>query len=275
MWDRLYKIIIDLITNSLTIVSEKFLSLIGALIFLFIGHWFIKKISRFLEFKLQDSKLDYALRIFVGKAFLWGTRILLIVSAAGIAGIQTTSFITALGAAGVAIGLALQGSLSNIAGSFLILFFRPFTIGDYIVAQGHSGIVEDISFFTTKLKTLDHQVIYLPNGSLANNPIQNLTQEKYRRVTMTVGIDYNDNIETARAALINRMKLNPQILFGIHPSKVVVVNLGNSSVDLNLHAWTESQNYWEVFYWLNENTKLALDEAKITIPYPQQVIHTK
>jgi len=275
MWDKSYQTFENLLTQLIQGLGEKILEIAGAILFLYVGFIVSKRIFNFLDRRLQKTSLDSSLRLFTTKLVLWGLRILIVVSAAGVAGVQTSSFIAALGAAGIAIGLALQGSLSNIAGSFLILFFRPFKVGDTIIAQGQTGEVTDISFFTTKLRTLDFQTIYLPNGPLANGPIQNQTQLEFRRIDFVLGIGYDDNIENARQVIINELKKNPKILFGNHKTYVAVSSLASSSVNLTIFVWIQSSDYYEVYYWLNENIKTSLDRNKISIPYQHQVLHIK
>jgi len=246
--------------------------IVGAVVTLIIGLWVIKRITNFCKARLVKSAIDTTLAPFFANMISMALKVLLVISVAGIIGIQTTSFIAVLGAAGLAVGMALQGSLGNFAGGVLILIFRPFKVGSYIKAQSHEGVVEEILLFVTILKTLDNQVIYLPNGPLAGGAIQNLNQEPTRRVDMTFGIGYEANIDTARTAFQETLSAIPEVLASPAPD-IIVTELGDSSVNFSIRPWCKSEDYWTVYAAAHENIKKALDNKGISIPFPQRDVH--
>jgi len=273
MNNKYFDILISYFTTGINVVIAQVPSIMGSLFFLWVGLKIIKKITHFLNKKILHFDLDQSLKPYILQTFSLCLKILLFISVAGIAGIETTSFITALGAAGIAIGLALQGSLSNFAGSFLILFFRPFNVGDVVACQGHQGTVTEISFFMTQFLTFDNKTIYIPNGQIVSGPIINLTREKFRRLDLTFGIDYKDSIEKARTVIISVLNDNiPQNAMSPTP-EVVVSSLGDSSVNLTLQVWVESLKLTDYAGLLNEKIKVAFDSNKISIPFPQRVFH--
>jgi small conductance mechanosensitive channel len=262
-----------------TFASQFFLNFIGkipalviALVVLWIGLKVIKHLKAFIHRQLMQYQMDPSIRPIIAKLTTGSLKIILFLTCAGIAGVQTTSFITALGAAGVTVGLALQGSLSNIAGSFLILFFRPFKVGDYIKAQGNEGSVMEISFFTTKLRTFDFQIIYLPNGALANGPIINLTEESVRRVDIKATIAYENSIELAKQVLLKLALSYAGRSANMEP-KVLLTNYGDSAIELTLQLWCPSENYHDAYQFIFAQIKDAFDKENLYIPYPQQVVH--
>jgi small conductance mechanosensitive channel len=187
-------------------------------------------------------------------------------------GVQMTSFIAILGAAGLAVGLALQGSLANFAGGVLLLLFKPFKVGDFIEAQGFSGSVNAIQVFNTVLKTPDNKTIIIPNGNLSNGAITNFTAEKNRRVDWTFGIGYSDDIKKAKEILVQLIKSDPRILD--EPEAMVALSeLGDSSVNFVVRAWVKLEDFWGVYFDIQEKVKLTFDEQGISIPFPQRDVH--
>lgn len=243
-----------------------------ALVVLFIGF----KLSNFLVKrieKIMDAKdVDPSLKPFLASVLSWALKICVFITAVNTAGIQTTSFVALLGTAGIAVGLALQGSLSNFAGGVLILLLKPFKVGDVIKAQGFVGTVHKITTFSTFLKTPDNQVICLPNGSLANSPIVNVNQESTRRVDFTFGIGYDDNIGDAKA-ILERIITSDERVLKDPAHSIVVGELADSSVNLVMKAWVNTADYWGVFFDVTEKVKLEFDLNKISIPYPQTDVH--
>ena len=187
-------------------------------------------------------------------------------------GIQMTSFIAILGAAGLAVGLALQGSLANFAGGVLILLFKPFKVGDFIDAVGFSGTVKEIQVFSTKMTTPDNKTIIIPNGNLANSSMTNYSTQTQRRVDFVFGIGYNDDIKKAKSVINELIYKDERILKDPEPL-VVVSELGDSSVNLTVRVWSKSADYWGIFFDMQESVKLKFDEQGISIPYPQQDVH--
>jgi len=248
--------------------------IILALILLLVG----LKVTSFLVAKLdkvfEKRELDLSLRPFLCSVIAWVLKAAVFLAAANTAGLKTTSFIALLGAAGLAIGMALQGSLSNFAGGVIILLLRPFKVGDFIQAQGFSGTVKEITTFMTIIKTGDNQVIYIPNGKLANAPIQNVNQEPLRRVDFTFGIGYEDSIDEAKALLRGLFESDERVLKDPALS-VNVASLADSSVNIAVKAWTKKEDYWPLFFEYTEKVKKEFDAKGISIPFPQSEITIK
>lgn len=197
-------------------------------------------------------------------------KVLLLVSVASMIGIETTSFVAAIGAAGLAIGLALQGSLANFAGGVLILMFRPFRIGDWIEAQGVAGTVDSIQIFHTVLRTGDNKTVIMPNGSLSNGIITNTNRQPTRKVVFDVGVDYEADLQKARNVLL---ELAQDLVCWPTPApQAVVATLGDSSITVSLRLWTKTADYWDVMFMLNEQARDRLKAEGIDIPFPQRVI---
>lgn len=242
-----------------------------ALLTLLIGWWLINKVVGRVEYVLQSRNLDRALSGFVCSMTGITLRILLLVSVASMIGIETTSFIAVIGAAGLAVGLALQGSLANFAGGVLIMIFRPFRAGDWIEAQGVAGTVDNIHIFHTTLKTADNKVVVVPNGGLSNGHIINYSRERTRRVDINIGVSYDSDIKKAREVLLDIAR-DPRVLS--HPAPVVfVTGLGESAINLSMRVWVETADYWAVMFELTEQLNERLSAAGIRIPYQQRVVH--
>ncbi|OUR89358.1 mechanosensitive ion channel protein [Gammaproteobacteria bacterium 42_54_T18] len=243
-----------------------------AIITLLIGLWVIGLVAKALEFVLEKRDFDLSLRKWLTSILRVLLKACLMISVISMVGVQTTSFIAILGAAGLAVGLALQGSLSNFAGGVLILIFKPYKVGDYIQAQGEEGVVEAIDVFCTFLKTLDNQRVILPNGPLASEKLINVTNEPIRRVDLAVGISYSDSIDVAQDALLAMSKADHRVL-GEPAPFIGVMGYGDSSVDLTIRLWCKTENYWDVFFDNNKAIKSTLDTAGISIPFPQRDVH--
>lgn len=245
--------------------------LILALITLLIGWWLIGKLTASIGRLLEVRNVDRALSSFICSLVSIVLRVLLLISVASMIGVETTSFIAMIGAAGLAIGLALQGSLANFAGGVLIMLFRPFRAGDWIEAQGVSGSVDSIQIFHTTLKTADNKVVIVPNGSLSNGHITNYSREARRRADINIGIDYASDIKRAREVLLAIAK-DPRV--HVEPEPVVVVTgLGDNAVNLSLRVWVATGDFWPVTFAFTEQAKERLTEAGIGIPFPQRVVH--
>lgn len=262
----------DIQSNWFPLLIEHGTHILFALLTLAIGWWLINRIVNSLNRFLQKRHADPMLNSFLSSLLSALLRVLLLLSVAGMVGIQTTSFIALLGTAGLAVGLALQGSLANFAGGVLILFLRPFRAGDYIEAQGIGGTVESIMIFHTILRTGDNKTIILPNGSLSNGVITNFSRQPTRRVDLTVGIDYGDNIKQARSILLALAAADERVLKD--PETVVyLTSLGDNSVNLTMRMWVKSSDYWGVFFTVQEQMKEAFDREGISIPFPQRTVH--
>jgi small conductance mechanosensitive channel len=241
-----------------------------AVITLGIGWWLINKLTHKVSKLLAMRNADQALQGFIGSLANIILKVLLIVSVASMIGVETTSFVAAIGAAGLAIGLALQGSLANFAGGVLILLFRPFRIGDLIEAQGISGTVDSIQIFHTVLRTGDNKTIIVPNGNLSNGIITNHNRQATRKVVFDVGVDYEADLQKAREVLLELAK-DSRVLSD--PAPVAVVStLGDSSITLSLRVWVKTADYWDVLFHFNELSRDRLKAAGIDIPFPQRVI---
>lgn len=241
-----------------------------AIITLIVGMWLINRFVRILDSKL--GKKDPTLNTFLCGLLSAVLKILLLISVASMVGIATTSFIAIIGAAGLAIGLALQGSLGNFAGGVLILIFKPFKVGDVIEAQGYMGSVVEISILYTIVNTFDNRRIIIPNGDLSNASLTNLSAYPTRRCDMSFGIGYSDDIDKAKATIRRLIEEDERALKDPAPM-IVVGSLGDSSVNLTARAWTKSADLWP-FYWdMQERVKKAFDAEGISIPFPQRDVH--
>ena len=241
-----------------------------AVITLAIGWWLINVLTHRVGRLLAMRNADLALQHFITSLANIALKVMLIVSVASMIGVATTSFVAAIGAATLAIGLALQGSLANFAGGVLILLFRPFRIGDWIEAQGTSGTVDSIQIFHTVLRTGDNKTVIVPNGILSNGIITNPNRQPTRKVVFDVGVDYEADLQKAREVLLELAK-DPRVL--TDPAAVAVVStLGDSSITVSLRCWTNTADYWDVVFMLNELARDRLKAANINIPFPQRVI---
>jgi len=243
---------------------------IGAILIWIIGSWVIKLIIKGIKKALEKGDYDISLKKFLLNLVTWAFKILLIVIVLGTVGVETTSFAAILAAAGLAVGLALQGSLANFAGGVLIMLFKPFKVGDLIECQGEIGTVKLIEIFTTKLTGLSNKEIIIPNGVLSNGNIVNYSTEGTRRVDLIFGVGYDSDIKKTKEVLMNVLTSHPKILKDPAPT-VNVIELADSSINFAVRPWCETADYWSVYFETTENTKEALDAAGIDIPYPHQV----
>jgi len=246
--------------------------LLGAIAVLVIGGWVIRMLMRGTGKMFDRSKIDESLKPFLTSLLRTLLRALLIISVLGMVGVEMTSFIAILAAAGLAIGMALSGTLQNFAGGVMILLFKPFKVGDYIEAQGHAGSVKEIQIFNTILKTPDAKIIIIPNGGLANGSMINYSAEEKRRVDWTFGIGYGDKIETARKVLRDLMDADERVLKD--PEVFIAVSeLGDNSVNFAVRAWVKASDYWPLFFDMNERVYNAFNKEGLNIPFPQMDVH--
>lgn len=243
-----------------------------ALVVLIVGLWVIGRVVRLTQKLMDKRQVDPSLKGFLGTLIAVVLKVLLVISVVDMIGVATTSFVAILGAAGLAIGLALQGTLANFAGGVLILLFKPFKVGDAIKAQGHVGGVEEIQIFVTILRTPDNRKVIIPNGILSNGDITNLTDADKVRVDLSIGISYDSNIKDAKDVLLKVMGSHPKALQEPAPF-VGVSELGDSSVNLTARVYALPSDYWAVYFDCLEGSKVALDEAGISIPFPQVDVH--
>ncbi len=249
-----------------------FTNLVIAAVILFGGIWLSKRIKTMATEQLKNRGVDPLLASFAGSI----THILLIafiiIAALGQLGIQTTSLVAIIGAAGLAIGLALQGSLANFASGVMIIAFRPFKVGDFIEAAGVSGIVEGIQIFSTQMRSGDNKTIIIPNSSITGGTITNYSTKDTRRIDLIFGISYDDDIKKAKELLNEIINADDRILDDPAPV-IAVAELADSSVNFVARPWVKSEDYWATRFELIETVKLRFDEENITIPYPQQDVH--
>lgn len=258
------------IDKGINFASDYGLKIIGAIIIWIIGSWIIKKLLKAVGNLMSKKGYDETLKKFLLNLIGWMLKILLILAILAKLGVETTSFAAILAAAGLAVGLALQGSLANFAGGVLLMIFKPIKIGDLIEAQGELGVVKEIEIFTTRIVTPTNKEVIIPNGSLSNGNITNYTTEGKLRVDLTIGVSYDADIKQTKDVLMNVLTSNPKVLKDPAPS-VNVSNLGDSSVDFAVRPFSSVVDYWDVYFETLENCKIALDAAGIEIPYPHAV----
>jgi small conductance mechanosensitive channel len=245
---------------------------IAALAILVIGRWIAAGIRRFIQALMTRSKVDHTLVAFVGNLTYFAVLAFVVLAALNQLGIQTASFIAVIGAAGLAVGLALQGSLANFAAGVLLILFRPFKVGDVIEGAGVTGVVEEISIFTTQLKTADNKTVIVPNAKISGDNIVNWTAKGTRRVDMMFGIGYGDDIDRARAIISGVLDEDSRVLKD-PPYLVAVSELGDSSVNLAVRPWARCEDYWGVYFDTVEKVKKRFDKEGVSIPFPQRDIH--
>ncbi|MBC2714055.1 MAG: mechanosensitive ion channel [Desulfobacteraceae bacterium] len=243
-----------------------------ALLILFFGRLIAKLVTRIVKRIMERSKVDPTIVKFVGNLTYIALMAFVIIAALGQLGIQTASFIAVVAAAGLAIGLALQGSLSNFAAGFLMIIFRPFTVGDFIEGAGVAGTVEEISIFTTVLNSPDNKTVIIPNAKLSEDNIVNWTTKGTRRVDLVMGIGYEDDIDKARQIMKDVIAKDERILKNPEP-QIAVVELADSSVNFVVRPWVNAGDYWDVYFALTENIKKTFDAQGISIPFPQRDVH--
>lgn len=248
---------------------------IGAILIYLIGSWIVGRIVRGLRRVMRRLNYEESLQRFLMNLISWGLRIILVLVVVSALGVDVTMFAAIFAAAGLAVGLALQGSLSNFAGGVLVMIFKPFRLGDLIETQGVLGVVKDIDILNTKLITPQNKLAIIPNGPIANGNIINYTAEGRMRVDTVIGVAYEEDIRKAKEVLLGVLTSHPKVLKEPPPS-VNVLELAESSVNFAVRPFCKPEDYWEVYFATQEGCKLALDEAGIEIPYPHSVeIHKK
>lgn len=247
-------------------------NLITAIILLFAGLWIIRFINQLVHRFFERKDYDEALESFLQSFIRVGLKFLLFVLVVTQLGVKSSSLVAMVGAAGLAVGLALQGSLSNFAGGVLLLIFKPFRVGDFIAAQGIEGTVKEINIFTTKLNTFGNQVAIIPNGKLSNENIVNYNSEETRRDKIDVGIAYDADLRKAKEILLRICNDDLRILPTPAP-EVYVAELADSSVNLSLRFWAKNEDFWAAHFYVMETLKLQFDKEGIEIPFPQRDIH--
>jgi small conductance mechanosensitive channel len=256
-------------TEILTNYAPKLAAAIAVLI---IGIWVIKLLVSLVEKITQKTNMDATLRPFIMSIIRIGLKVLLIVSVLGMVGVEMTSFVVILGAAGLAVGMALSGTLQNFAGGVMILLFKPFKVDDFIDAQGYMGVVSEIQIFNTVLKTPDNKTIIIPNGQLSTSSMTNFSVEPKRRVDWTVGIAYGNDVDKARQ-VINKLCADDSRILKDPEVFIAVSELADSSVNFAVRAWVNAEDYWGVFFDMNENIYKTFAKEGLDIPFPQMDVH--
>lgn len=246
--------------------------LLLALLTLIVGLWLIGKLTKSLNKLFKARDFEQTLQTFLSSLVGLTLKALLLISVISMVGVQMTSFIAILGAAGLAVGMALSGTMQNFAGGVMLLIFKPIKVGDYIEAQGHAGTVKEIQIFNTILNTPDKKTIIIPNGGLSTGSMINYSTEPVRRLDWTFRISYNDSIDKAREIIMEILNAEERIHQDPAPF-VGLVNLGDNSVDLVTRVWVDAANYWPLFFEINEKVKKAFDAKGISIPFPQRDVH--
>lgn len=254
--------------------TEYGIKVLGAFAIFFIGKWVVRKSVALMRRAMVKSHVDETLISFSANAFYVALMIAVIVAAASNLGINTTSFVAVFGAAGLAIGLALKDTLANVGAAVLIIFFRPFKVGDFIEVSGVMGTVKIINLFSTTLTTSDNRSIIIPNGALISGNIINYTGNDKRRIDMVFDIDYKDDLRLAKEVIMNVLLSNPKVL--ADPAPVVAVGaLAQNSVQIYARPWVAVEHYWDALFEITEAVKLEFDKNNISIPFPQMVTHVK
>lgn len=262
----------DILIMIKQLIAQYGMQIVGALITLIVGLWLAKMLSRILSKALKKKEIDETLRKFFVSLFKSALIIFVLISVAAQIGIETTSFVAIIGAAGLAIGFALQGSLSNFAAGIMLIIFRPFKAGEFIEAGGVTGSVEQVGIFITILNTPDNKKIFVPNSKLTGDNIINYSANDTRRVDMVFGIGYGDDIDKAKSVINSILENDTRILKEPAP-QIVVSELADSSVNFNVRPWVNSSDYWGVYFDVMERVKKKFDEQKISIPFPQRDVH--
>ncbi|RRT91752.1 mechanosensitive ion channel family protein [Empedobacter falsenii] len=251
----------------LTKGSEVGWSLVSAIFTLVIGLWLAGKLKKLIEKRMITRNVDLSIRTFLIPIINIVLKMIVIMFVVSRLGLDASGLIAALGGAGLAIGLALQGSLSNFAAGILIILFKPFKVGDYIVSQGNEGTVESISLLNTVIATAKGQIITLPNGNLFNNPITNYSVKEYRRLDVNVGISYDDDFDKAREVLLSVLEKN-ELVDDTQSKTVEILEFAASSVNLAVRCYVKNSDYWTAYWQLYRAVKYALDDNNISMPYP-------
>ncbi len=252
--------------------TEYGLQLVGAIAIFLIGKWLAKFLTKVTKKFMTKAKIDETLVSFAGNITYALLMAFVVLATLGQLGVETTSIAAIFAAAGLAVGFALQGSLSNLAAGVMIIAFRPFKLGDYVEAGGTSGVVNDISIFTTTLKTPDNKTVIIPNNSVTSNSVTNYSAEKQRRVDLTFGIGYGDDIKKAKDTLAAIVAADKRVLKDPAPT-IAVAELADSSVNFVVRPWVKTEDYWAVYFDLTEQVKLTFDKQGISIPFPQQDVY--
>ncbi|GAB6074928.1 mechanosensitive ion channel family protein [Nautilia lithotrophica] len=248
------------------------IKILGAIAIYIIGKWIAQFLTSLFRKMLERSNTDVTLVKFLGDLVYFGLIVLVIIAALGTLGVNTTSFAAIIGAAGLAVGLALQGNIANFGAGVVLLFLRPFKVGDFVEAGGAVGVVDAIGIFNTTFKTGDNRVIIVPNSNIIGGNITNYSREAIRRIDLVIGVGYEDDLKLVKSTLEEILNNHPKVLKDPAPA-VALAELADSSVNFNVRPWVKSEDYWSVRSELLETIKTTFDEKGINIPYPQMDVH--
>lgn len=248
------------------------LKVLGALAVLFIGLWLSRILTKIITKQLQKKSFDATIVKFLSSLVKTTLYAIVVIATLGQLEVETTSFVALIGAAGLAVGFALQGSLSNFAAGVMLIIFRPFKVGDFINAAGVSGTVEEVKMFITQLKTPDNKVVIVPNNKLTSDNITNFTTKDTRRVDMVFGIGYSDDIDKAKKIINDLLSLDDRVLKDPAP-QIVVSELADSCVNITVRPWAKKDDYWGLYFDMTEKVKKEFDNKGVTIPFPQRDVH--
>jgi small conductance mechanosensitive channel len=262
----------ELIANVQEIITVYGLKVIAALAIFLIGKWLAKSLTRVTARLMEKSSIETTLVKFASNLTYAALMVFVVLAALNQLGIQTTSFIAIIGAAGLAVGLAMKDSLSNFSAGVMLIIFRPFKVGDFIEAAGTAGTVLTINIFTTTLKTGDNRLIHVPNGNILRSNITNFSANETRRIDMVFGIGYGDDIKQAKQIIQQVLKQESRVRDEPEPT-IGVAELGDSSINIAVRPWVNTSDYWPTLFALNEEIKEQFDKANISIPYPQTDVH--
>jgi len=262
----------NIIPNLQTFAAFYGLKIVAAIVIFVVGRWVARALRNMIKRMMAKGDVDETLISFVGNLTYITLLAFVIIAALNQLGIQTTSFIAVIGAAGLAIGLALQGSLANFAAGVLMIVFRPFKAGDYIEGAGVAGTVEEIQIFATQLKTPDNKTIIVPNAKMMGDNITNYSAKDTRRVDMVIGVGYGDDLKKVREILEDILAIDDRILEDPAPT-IGVLELGDNSVNFAVRPWVKKEDYWGAYFDITETVKRRFDEEGISIPYPQRDVH--
>ncbi len=253
-------------------LAQYSMQILAAIVILVVGLWLAKKIKACFVSALNKKEVDPTLIGFFSSTLHGGLVLFIVIAAIGKLGVQTTSFVAVIGAAGLAVGLALQGSLSNFASGVLLILFKPFKVGDFIKAGGEAGVVVEVGILTTEMKTPDNIKIILPNSAIMGGSITNVSAHPTRRVDMVVGVSYGDDLNKAKQIMEDLLAADERVLKDPAPT-VAVSNLGDSSVDFVVRPWVNSADYWAVKFDFTQAVKEKFDAEGVSIPFPQRDVH--
>ena len=262
----------DLVRQGISLAVSAGKSILIALIIYFVGRFVIRLVNRLVGGVMERRKMDPTIQTFLRSLINILMMVLLIVTVISALGVNTTSFAALLASAGVAVGMALSGNLQNFAGGIIILLFRPYRVGDYISAQGCEGFVVEIQIFHTIIRTWDNRKIYLPNGAMSSGSISNWSKEEKRRMDFNVGVEYGQDVEKVRRVTLAMLDRDVRILKDPAP-RVILISLGESSVDLIVRVWVDNADYWDVLFTMYEQIYTEFNRQGIGFPFPQLTVH--